>query len=467
MLVCSSCGAEITVPSEAAGTSLLCPECDEHLTVPVPSPTARRPSSKTLVLKRPEELAQEAPKASVAKKKGEPEFLPVVMAAGWGSFLIGLAGFFIFGHSMILPGVLLSVTLLAGIVLLAHGRLGHGLFLLLMGGLTLAGLNALSSAREGTEGHAAPSSSLASHLPPRSTAGAPNTAGRTSLAGITVRVERAGVPVRKEPAKAPPAPTVSEPPPAPPAYTEQEPLPRPAESAQNLPSRKDPYAELLENRAVESSYAADETMPEPPSDLLVELVEQPPQPEQPLPAKAPEALAKEFVPPQVSFPFVIYRESGEAEGPYVPSGYMGNMDAISMEMGWTENPRSGKTCIKAVYNSDTSWGGVAWQNPENNWGSYPGGFNLTGAKQLRFWARVDEGAHSARITFKLGLGERRKAPYDSACIALEKAKVTSKWKEFAIPLKGQDLCRIITGFSWVVEGEDRPVTFYLDDIVVE
>ena len=46
------------------------------------------------------------------------------------------------------------------------------------------------------------------------------------------------------------------------------------------------------------------------------------------------------------------------------------------------------------------WAGVAWQNPANNWGEFDGGYNLTKAKKLSFWARGDKGGEI--VEFKLG-----------------------------------------------------------------
>ena len=63
------------------------------------------------------------------------------------------------------------------------------------------------------------------------------------------------------------------------------------------------------------------------------------------------------------------------------------------------------------YTASDGWGGVVWQNPANNWGDKPGGWNLTGAKKLSFWARGDKGGE--KVTFLFGLVGKDKPTADS------------------------------------------------------
>ena len=83
---------------------------------------------------------------------------------------------------------------------------------------------------------------------------------------------------------------------------------------------------------------------------------------------------------------------GEGEGPYIPSGYMGNTKAISMQADCADNPHTGKVCTKVEYKEGGNWAGVVWQSPANDWGEKPGGYDLTGATKLTFWARGPRGA---------------------------------------------------------------------------
>jgi hypothetical protein len=135
-----------------------------------------------------------------------------------------------------------------------------------------------------------------------------------------------------------------------------------------------------------------------------------------------------------------------------------------MAMDSTEQPLSGATCLKCQYQAAAGWAGVAWQDPEGDWGQKPGGKNFTGAKRLRFWARGASGGE--KIKFGLGLIGRDKPYYDSSQNELPFI-LTDQWQEYSIDLKGSNLQRIKTPFLWVVEASGKPVVFYLDDVVVE
>lgn len=103
--------------------------------------------------------------------------------------------------------------------------------------------------------------------------------------------------------------------------------------------------------------------------------------------------------------------------------------------------------------------------PGQRLGEKPGGWNLTGAKQLAFWARGEKGGEV--VSFQLGLLGRDKHFFDTAQGKLEGVRVTPEWKEYRIDLAGKDLTRIKTGFAWVAAGQGAPITFYLDDIRYE
>lgn len=165
--------------------------------------------------------------------------------------------------------------------------------------------------------------------------------------------------------------------------------------------------------------------------------------------------------PKAPLPLYVYHEAGDRL-PFIPSGYMGNVGAIKMEDGSTENPHDGKTCLKVSYNAGDGWGGVAWQNPANDWGSKPGGWDITGASKLTFWARGAKGGET--VNFSFGLIENGKPYPDTASGKLDKVKLTAEWKQYSIDLKGRDLTRIKSGFGWVVGGQGEPLAFYLDDI---
>ncbi len=162
-------------------------------------------------------------------------------------------------------------------------------------------------------------------------------------------------------------------------------------------------------------------------------------------------------------PLTLYAEDGAAQ-PYVPAGYIGTTAAIKMDPACTVQPHSGKTCLQAQYTAVSNWGGVVWQDPANDWGDKPGGLDLTGAKQLSFWARGGKGGEV--VGFVYGLLGSDKAYPDSSTGKTE-VTLTKDWKQYTVPLAGKDLSRIKTGFAWTLAANGHPVTFYLDDIRYE
>ena len=167
---------------------------------------------------------------------------------------------------------------------------------------------------------------------------------------------------------------------------------------------------------------------------------------------------------KASLPVTLYSDAA-GDTPFVPSGYMGNAGAIKMDPNWAIDPHSGKTCLRVDYTAPDNWGGVVWQNPDNNWGDKPGGVSLSGAKKLTFWARGAKGGEV--VSFAFGLIGSDKAFHDTGKGSLDKAVLTKAWKQYTIDTSGQDLSRIVTGFDWSLGATGAPVTFYLDDIQYE
>jgi hypothetical protein len=168
--------------------------------------------------------------------------------------------------------------------------------------------------------------------------------------------------------------------------------------------------------------------------------------------------------------FILFDEqSMNDKRGYVPSGWMGDYQAIKIEYNYTNNPHSGLYCQKWFYSGKKTngqgWGGVFWQNPPNNWGNVDGGFNLSKFSKLTFWARGENGGEV--LTF--GMGGITGRYSDSAKAELSKIALTKEWKQYTIDLKDKNLARIIGGFFWTVNEADNPngCTFYLDDIAYE
>ncbi len=178
------------------------------------------------------------------------------------------------------------------------------------------------------------------------------------------------------------------------------------------------------------------------------------------PAPAAVAPAPAVMSSKPPLPLAVYSDCS-SDPPFCASGWMGYFDAIELDECWDENPHSGKTCIRMAYNATYYWGGVAWQNPPNNWGDVAGGFDLSGAKELAFWARAEKEGTIGE--FKIGI--RSSGPYaDTAIVSSGKRRLVRQWKQYKLPLKGVNLSRVISGFVCVVEGTEIPPIIYLDDI---
>ncbi len=174
---------------------------------------------------------------------------------------------------------------------------------------------------------------------------------------------------------------------------------------------------------------------------------------------------------QASFkPFYVYKDKGSSENHYILSGWMGDFADVVLSDSSVENPHTGSSGIKITYSPRASggvrWAGVYWQNPANNWGSKKGGFDLTGATTLKFWARGEKGGERIE-EFKIG-GLTGEYP-DSDTAAIGPVILTTEWKEYTIDLRGKDLSYISGGFCWATNADVNPdgATFYLDDIVYE
>lgn len=167
--------------------------------------------------------------------------------------------------------------------------------------------------------------------------------------------------------------------------------------------------------------------------------------------------------------FYVYSDKGARVNHFAPSGWMGDYGDLKLNDAWTENCADGKSCIRWVYSAaatqGANWAGVFWQQPPNNWGSKPGGFNLEGFKKLTFWARADGDAHIAE--FKVGgiTGEFG----DSDAQSIGPIDLTKEWKRYTIDLAGKDLKNIIGGFCFSASRDDNPkgYTLYLDEIRFE
>lgn len=168
--------------------------------------------------------------------------------------------------------------------------------------------------------------------------------------------------------------------------------------------------------------------------------------------------------------FPIYTDDSSPDNHFFPSGWMGDYADVSYESAHLQNPHSGGSCIRIGYSNKATqgarWTGIYWQNPANNWGNRPGGYDLSGSTKLTFWARGEKGGERIE-EFKMGgmTGEYS----DSDLAGIGPLVLTKEWKQFTIDLEDKDLSSITGGFAWAANIDNNPdgMTFYLDDIRYE
>lgn len=158
---------------------------------------------------------------------------------------------------------------------------------------------------------------------------------------------------------------------------------------------------------------------------------------------------------------------------YTASGYMGDGEAgtklVQMRRVAGEKLRAGdvdEMCTKVTYQPGAkAWAGVYWQSPSDNWGDRPG-IRLNGASKITFWAVGAKGGEI--VEFKAG-GINGRAYRDSFEKSMGSVPLTNTWKQYSLPLKGQNLSSVLGAFAWIATAADNPggLTFYLDAIRYE
>lgn len=171
-------------------------------------------------------------------------------------------------------------------------------------------------------------------------------------------------------------------------------------------------------------------------------------------------------------PFYVYRDTGSSDNHFYPSGWMGDWGEVKYNDDSRTGVYDGQSCIRITYFAKgfhgAGWAGMYWQNPLKNWGTVAGGgFNLTKAKKLIFYARGEYGGEVIS-EFKIG-GISGNYP-DSGTASIGPIVLTDQWQEYAIDLSLMDLSYISGGFCWSTSKDanaGRPITFYLDGIKYE
>lgn len=486
---CDHCGKKLVGDEAATGEIVACPACGQPTVIPAPvdaQPHAISAKHPTTAARRVVHVPKAAPKdASSAPPAGtppaahvpaptppsprreEPHYIEIVV--GWICVVVGTLLAVLLPRAPLVYVPFFMGALIMAILLFACGRVAHGVVLLLCTCIPPPLLMRQNIWRN-VPASMTPAGARAAKVQKLVF----DSGGKTKLVEEEPRPYQPPAPAAQpspaarraaEPAKRP------APPPAPPAraksadpFADMAPgqaqeggAPPPAGTSGQPPD--DPYAALLAN--------SEEIPPLVPEDVLAatEVGHGPDfrwQAESILDPRGADEPA-----PVVEVPFVIYSDGGRKEN-YSPTGRLGNKNALQFDTGWDLDPHSGFTCIYVRFEEPDDWVTVAWQHPGHNWGEVPGGFDLSRATKLTFWAKGESGREM--VEFMVGMEQGQNAVCrDSLRATTGIMRLRKEWKKYSIALDGkdQDRSRIITGFLFRIEGQGGPVVFCLDDIQFE
>lgn len=183
----------------------------------------------------------------------------------------------------------------------------------------------------------------------------------------------------------------------------------------------------------------------------------------------------------------VYRDFGATENHFTQKAKMfGNNGGLvkDMDENWQTNPYSGRSCIRCeIGTQGEDWGGWLFLNgylsagetlPRLNDGKQENaGLDLTGATELRFFAKGENGGETVEF-FTAGFGydgewgnQLVDYPDSAQKQTLGFVTLTPDWQEYVIPLSGEDLGYLCCGFGYVCSGNKSGTStniFYLDDI---
>lgn len=187
-------------------------------------------------------------------------------------------------------------------------------------------------------------------------------------------------------------------------------------------------------------------------------------------AAAPKKAAPAKSDSSVKNTFYVYSDKGAKVNHFIPSGWMGDYGDLKLDDASAADPADGKTAVKVTYSGEAkqgaNWTGIFWQQPANNWGDKPGGYDLSAMKRLTFWARGNAGGEKIS-EFKIGGITGEHGDSDSASIG--PITLTKEWKKYTIDLADKNLSHIVGGFCWSASRDDNPTGFviFLDEIRYE
>ncbi|MBU1077884.1 MAG: hypothetical protein KKH98_11370 [Spirochaetes bacterium] len=167
------------------------------------------------------------------------------------------------------------------------------------------------------------------------------------------------------------------------------------------------------------------------------------------------------------FPFFIYNDASYKLNHYYVGKMMGDFRFLKIDSSFRKEPKSGNTCIRIEYpilqENNKGWAQLSIsQNPVNYWNSLRGGYDLTFAKKLFFYAKGTNGDEI--VEFKMVKIDG--ADTDNTKLTTGALRLTKKWKLYEIDLSDSQLDEIAGGFSIFMANKLNPngCVIYLDQI---
>ncbi len=182
------------------------------------------------------------------------------------------------------------------------------------------------------------------------------------------------------------------------------------------------------------------------------------------PVKEPVRRARADKPP-VAMPFhIINYRLLPAVANFAASGFMGDVSDVRLAGSYEGTRSEGFPCLMVKYAAlgEAGWAGVMWQNPANNWGTVDGGYNLSRAKRLSFWARGDKGGETVEII----VGGASSVFPDSDGLTTGDIRLRTEWTHYLLDVSKANMSYIASGFGFLVKQDHAPegCVFYLDEV---
>jgi hypothetical protein len=168
---------------------------------------------------------------------------------------------------------------------------------------------------------------------------------------------------------------------------------------------------------------------------------------------------------------------------FSPTGFMGDgVAAGSITMTTDATACAGEpaaamagNCYTVTYQpqpivapAPSTWGGVYWQYPDNNWGALPPDTVAAGATTISFYAKGKNGNES--VTFQAGgivNTVSTTTPYTDTFTIRQTFALTTSWTKYTLPLTGLTYSGgVLGGFAWVATATNaNPIVFFVHGIV--